>query len=1030
MGGSATVPLAGVAGVPTSGVRAVWLSVQALGRGAGAVSFAGSSLGAAGGSAARFSTSWSTSLVLAPLDAEGDLTYAVTGSATSDLSIAVVGWVAEGGVAASGGLVPAVAGDVAVTSSLLGLHHLEVAGPGIPSAVSGVVVRATVSTGALGGSFRAADSLLQILFAADATVPLPARATTTLTTVLPVDRSGGTFISVPLGARLTSLVTLGYETGPVATSADTVAPTLTIESPTEGAVVEQALTPEITVSGTVADAGSGVRGVTVTADGVDLGAAVVRGTSTPTQAWDLTTPVPAGTHTLSVVATDWAGRTTTATRSFTVAAAAPEEVVVAPDAEVLSPAERDAITSVETDAFTVAGTTTLRAGDVVVSDATDVAPDGLLRRITAVERGTASTVVRTEPAVITDALVQADIHLQDVPLDGSVVVTDEQGGSTARRAARSGVVLDRSFTILSPALKNEDGTAQVQVKANAGFTLTIDLEISMHLGWGGLSGELERFRFLVDTDHSLEVQAQLSTPSLEKKLTRDLTSISLGRVVVMAGPVPILFSASVNPEAFATFKASAAFVTTYTVGVTTSTGMEYVDGAWQEINETSFSAEPTVEIRATASVSAGLELQLSVKVYELAGPYVTMKVGPTVTATLKLLERTTTIALDLVFALAVGVHLDVLGHTLAEANVNLGELREHLAEWVFPWDGEPGGGDPGDGEPGGGDPGDGEPGGGDPGDGEPGDGDPGDGGPGGGSGFGLVDTGLASCLPSYVEQTLRSPVTYLGLTEDELGRRYAVSSQVASTLSDEDISAWAAVMVRMPGRSTDERVIVSWDRDPEGWWNQNHPEIYSEEGYNQAHNGASDTWFVNMNSMQENSLLDGYTEFTVYLGSLEVPSMEIWVELDTRRQIPNPNEDICGAGPGQKIADGRPWEQGLHWDLQVNKVQLSLESSLLPAGTASVGASCTVTANGGADWPLVGETTTTEMIQVDHYERWTHRFGWGGRTVDAYVGWIGIESYTERTCEAVAYDADGAVLEVFPVVGGAFSTPNLEPQIT
>lgn len=98
---------------------------------------------------------------------------------------------------------------------------------------------------------------------------------------------------------------------------DTAAPSLTVTSPTDGAIVTN---PSLTVTGTVSDTTSGIASVTVNGE-----AATVSGTS-----FSKVLTLTEGTHTITVIVTDRAGNKTTVTRSVTYDAGAPVITVDSP----------------------------------------------------------------------------------------------------------------------------------------------------------------------------------------------------------------------------------------------------------------------------------------------------------------------------------------------------------------------------------------------------------------------------------------------------------------------------------------------------------------------------------------------------------------------------------------------------------------------------------------------------------------------------------------------------------------------------
>ncbi|WP_203758246.1 Ig-like domain-containing protein [Cellulomonas chitinilytica] len=757
-GRASTVPLAGLAGVPGEGAQAVWLSVQARGATVGGVTFA-SPNGSLGAATAAFSSSWSTSLVLAALDADGSVTYSLRGSATDGLRVAVVGWVA--GASRDGartptpdGVVPVATRTLASSAGLFGTREVSVTGADVPKSLRAAVVQVAVRTGLLPATLRGAATPAGALSADTGGAWVPSFTTTSTTLVVPVSKDGKAYVSASLGAQVESVTLEGYQAGQVAAASDTVAPTLRITAPAAGAVVDQAESPVVTIAGTTADAGSGVREVRVSVDGHDLGAAPTTGTGGADLRWATSSAVPAGAHTLRVQATDWAGRTTTQTRTFTVAAAAPTDVVVDPDAHVVSDAEAASLTGVGSTQVVFQGSAPVHAGDVLVSGVTPQAPEGLLRRVVSVTRSGDESVVETVPGVLTDVFVQAHVAIDDEPIadqqPGPVVDDVAVAGRTAFRAASVAALKSadptHEETLASLKVSTPGKELVAKIAATARLSMTFKLDIDPHFGLGTMSPELEEFTFSINTRGGIDLDI---TAQKEKtwEFERQLGSVRIGGSTILVGPVPLVLTYSLDPSVFLDASIGGKITSTYELSIETRSGVTYTDGRWKAIDEKKFTNEPNATAHVVVDVSAGVILDFVVKVYDLAGPYIGLKVGPRYVGDLDLMALTYTHTVTLEYTLRVGARVAVLGKTVADWNHDfepwVAKLYTHTYPYEKPADGtDPGpgggggnpggggtGGDPGDG---GGDPGDG---GGDPGD---GDGDPGEEQPSGGWDVALV----------------------------------------------------------------------------------------------------------------------------------------------------------------------------------------------------------------------------------------------------------------------------------------------------
>jgi hypothetical protein len=953
-GTPATVPLAGLGGVPTTGVAAVWLAVQTHGTGAGSLRLGDASTV----DSARVSTRWTSSLVLAPLTESLDLVYTPTGAALDGLRVTVVGWVADGshGTSAGGALVPVPARDLQVPASLLGLTRVTLTGGAVPATVSDVAVQATVTTGALPGDLRTAQSLLTLLVVPDAAAPLPARATSTVTAVVPVARDGGVYVAVPAGARITALSVVGYRSREVRGTVDREDPTVSITAPAAGAQIDQATQPVLSITGEASDSGSGVRMVTVAADGTDLGAATLRSSATGRVLWTIDTAVPAGEHRLTATATDWAGRTRTVETTVTVSAAAPEATVVAPEVQVLD--EAVPLADVTAEQVVVNGTTAVRAGDVLVQGVTEATPDGLLRRALSVERVGGTTVVRTGPASLTDVFLQVEIHADDVPLgDQAVRVDPATGEVVADRAARA--LVGHTFSLSGSAA---NGPVSARLSATVTLSLTVDIDIDTTWSWGVPVPELQEFRLLVGADTTSVVSAAFTTKA-ESEIEIPLREITFARLVFAVGPVPVVLTPNLDPAFYVKAGTQAASTVSYTTESTFTAGIVYEDGSWEPVSTSTHDGELDGNLTVAVSVGAGLRLPVGVKIYEVAGPFASVELGPELELKADAAAQQTTATLDVIVGLSAGAEVEVFDKKLAEAKFDLAAVKYNLWERTLPWSGS------GD--------------------------------------FGLADAVLPVCLPTYLDTEHDFRATELG------AQRFQLDSRAVDMLTDSEIHATTHLLITAPGSSRADRISVTWDYDPESWYGQHMPESYTSQAANVFDSEGPGVWRVELDYPVVEAIKSGYVRFSV-TADRPVTARSI---LEVRTYI-NDDQGLCAYRDGVKIADGVPSETGLHWDaFQWDGVQFTLEGALLPVGTDTVRLTCT---DSSVEWMGFD----VEMERTSGYSRWTTRFGMSDRHADAWIytrnfyGGAGLQE-----CSARAVDGVDRVLQTYPLVGGTLDAP-------
>jgi alpha-tubulin suppressor-like RCC1 family protein len=312
-------PLAHLAAIGVTGapVRAVWLQVQTVGLAGGGIRFSRSD-GSVGASVAAVKQNrWTNSLVLAPVGADGKIRLNST-AALKSLRISIVGWVAEAAETSSryttlSGIVPVAAKGITATKVASNVYRLKVAGGAIGSQVAQVLVRANVESSSA-GRIRTGASKSAATKSSAYGVPIAKKTVSTV--VLPAKTSGGySYLSVPKGAKVSGVAVIGWISAKGSAAKDTTKPAVKFTAIPGGKT-----SPTVTLSGTVADAHSGVRYVAVYASGTLLGSATLNTTTSPAK-WTLKTTVYGTTKTLKAVAVDNAGNRAEAAQSVTVAIA-------------------------------------------------------------------------------------------------------------------------------------------------------------------------------------------------------------------------------------------------------------------------------------------------------------------------------------------------------------------------------------------------------------------------------------------------------------------------------------------------------------------------------------------------------------------------------------------------------------------------------------------------------------------------------------------------------------------------------------
>ncbi|MDR1428294.1 MAG: hypothetical protein LBJ08_11160, partial [Bifidobacteriaceae bacterium] len=342
-GASATVTVSGLGGIPESGVRALWLSVQTHRKdGTGSLGFAKADGGGSPGAAvAEVRRGWATSLVLAPVSADGKILYQVNGLAPTTLRIVAVGYVQQSSASdektvinnaitltANRQVTPVLRGSYTKNKVKQKIYSLKVPGTSVPTASTRVLVRLSVAAGSAGGELKSQVTKTSVRNGKPIVLPKGAIANVVINQI--VGANGYIFISVPQAASLFNATVVATILKAKSQVVDTAPPSGTI-APIGNGNVNLAYTPQVTIAGSASDSQSGIRSVAVYRDQTFLGSAVVD-TTKGTPSWSLTTSLAPGTGTIWARVKDFAARSIdTAGQPVTVTAPNVAVPVAAPD---------------------------------------------------------------------------------------------------------------------------------------------------------------------------------------------------------------------------------------------------------------------------------------------------------------------------------------------------------------------------------------------------------------------------------------------------------------------------------------------------------------------------------------------------------------------------------------------------------------------------------------------------------------------------------------------------------------------------
>ena len=245
-------------------------------------------------------------------------------------------------------------------------------------------------------------------------------------------------------------------------------------------------------------------------------------------------------------------------------------------------------------------------GDILVSGQ----GAGFLRRVTAVATTSDTIRIATEPAALSDAIVEAEY-------DGQV--HDAKWDWTGPKFG--GVTL--GFGGLE--LQGNGNAKLTMTKGSLEFHPQLDLAMKMHYA------RVTKFDLVASGAFDAALGFKLETDgAAEIKYKKDLWSSPDWTFVQMVGPVPVveIVSIVVGLEVNASTEGATTIELGASAHSTLSAGARYSDGTWQRVGDHGLvlrTEGPTLTTDNNLQAQIKMPIELHVQFYDLAGPFVSIE---------------------------------------------------------------------------------------------------------------------------------------------------------------------------------------------------------------------------------------------------------------------------------------------------------------------------------------------------------------------------------------------------------------------
>jgi hypothetical protein len=264
--------------------------------------------------------------------------------------------------------------------------------------------------------------------------------------------------------------------------------------------------------------------------------------------------------------------------------------------------------------------TSAMVGTVVVSEPSEAAPDGLLRKVSSVTTDVdGQTVITTEPADLAEVIPNADIE-ESMVLDASRIKKAVllQGVTLNKITPQASATFPISLSVNNVTLGTIKG---VRISANGSFTYSKTFTVNLNASWGKLN------RFEASTTDTITRQVSISATGVADQFnfSKEIANLTFGAFTVWVGLVPVVFT----PKVVISLNANGVINGTLTLSTSitnaTTRGAVWENNNWRRVESTSITGSASVSAKVKAQVQSNLAASGQLLVYGIVGPRITVK---------------------------------------------------------------------------------------------------------------------------------------------------------------------------------------------------------------------------------------------------------------------------------------------------------------------------------------------------------------------------------------------------------------------
>jgi hypothetical protein len=356
-----------------------------------------------------------------------------------------------------------------------------------------------------------------------------------------------------------------------------------------------------------------------------------------------------------------------------------EDVVISENTKVLSETTTQYLSEISDDGTTITFShsapelLTLEPGDIIVSDVTEVAPEGFLRSVSSISSLDDQVIVHTKNATLEEVVEEGSLSIggELLPEDTRNINLAPGVSMVQHDQERAGDSQSWEFDLLTNLYEDEHG--YFRIRGN----LLIDLSYHFNLSIKRLRLQELSFTVTVEEESELFVEGEY-----HRRLAKEvpIAKVYFTPITFFIGPVPVVISPELELYVGVNGEVNAEFTTGITHEFSYTGGAKYERGdGWSKIRvgpHNNFTYDEP-ELSLDISIKAYAGIKASIKLYGFVGPYAKVEAFLEFEADINAVPWWELYA---GYEFSVGIHLKVINAELDEEWLLLSPPKQLLAE--------------------------------------------------------------------------------------------------------------------------------------------------------------------------------------------------------------------------------------------------------------------------------------------------------------------------------------------------------------